>query len=95
MVGDIDDCGEDFEIGMGRLELGREGFEFIAGAGEKDEGCLFGGEAAGDGGADAHGGACYEDCLVFERHFDVCTQSLGGLDKGRVSELLCISNQTY
>lgn len=52
--GHVDGGGEDFEIGMGRLELGREGFEFVAGAGEEDEGCLFGGEAAGNGGTNAH-----------------------------------------
>jgi hypothetical protein len=50
------------------LQVRGKGGEFVSGAGEENEGCFFRGEAAGDGGADAHRGTGYEDGLIFEGH---------------------------
>ena len=44
------------------MELGEGGVEGGEVAGDEDDGCCVGeGEVAGDGAADAHGGAGYED----------------------------------
>lgn len=68
MVLDVDGGSKDSQADVGGLQVLGKGLEFVGGPGEEDECCAFGGEAGGDGGADAHRGAGDEDGLVCEGH---------------------------